>query len=475
MPHHPLPAHALPRFLGYLLGLITATDFIASLSILVASEYVRSGLQASPAQFVWILTAYAAAGMAVIPLIERLARRWHYRSLLVAALLLFVVGALWAAASDSVASAIAARALQGLGGGGLFTMSRVYLQLAVPTAARPQYVRHYLLAMMGGTAPIAWLTTSLVVTWGWRTVFLLDAAVGASVAVLTLLHLKAERHTPQSLGKLDWPMTLSFALAMLLLLHGMEDLQLHALDGIHAALFALALAALAFAAWRLHRDHDPLLDIRVLNGRRFLVGLGFYALYYLINGATSFIYPKLFEQGIGLGFTTIGALLSLAAATSCLLLPVYFACAPRLGDRRRVIASGFAIAAIALAWMAWQITVDTSFLALLLPMALKGIFPVLCVVQIAGLTYRDVAHEDFIHAYALKNVARQLAYVFAAGLTSHYWQHLEAHYRATTSRPLASAATDPAMVISVGNHLLLAVAALCLLGIPLILWQKRLH
>ena len=461
-----------PRFLGQVLGLVTATDFAATLSLLVASEPVRKGLHATPSQFIWILTAYVASGTAVIPLIERMARRWHYRSLMLVGLLLFLAGALGAAASHTLAQAVLARAVQGLGGGGLFTMSRVYLQLAVPTPLRPRCTRDYLVGLFGGTALIPWLTAALAEGWGWRMVFLLQGAFALPVLALTWSHLKAERHTPRSLGVVDWPMILGFTLGMLLLLQGLESWTLGALDGSHLVLSIVAVAVLAFAARRLHRDADPLLDMGVLKGRRYLVGLGFYGFYYLINGASSFLYPKLFRSGMGLSFKATGALLSVAAGTTFALIPFLFL-VRRFQDRRRVIATGFALAALALTWMAYQAKAGTSYVDLLAPMVLKGIFPLLVVVQVAGLTYHEVPHEDFIHAYALKNIMRQVAGVFSVGLASHGWQALVADLRGTSTLPMLPVVEQQA-ALAAGRSLLFVLAVLSLLGIPLILKQNRL-
>jgi len=495
MSHQPMSHHAVPRGLGLLMGLVTAVDFTATLSVLIASQELRGGVDASPEEFIWVLTAYAASGILVIPLIERLARRWHYRDLMLGGLALFILGSAWAGLGDTLGSLIAARVLQGVGAGGLFTMARVYLQVAVPAQARPPHQRGYIIGLLGFVAPMPWLTTVLVQAQGWRAIFLLQAAFALVVMVTLALRLKSEHHTPSSLGKLDWRMVLAFGVGALLLLHGLEDLELGRPDARQLALFGAAMASLAYAVHRLRHQHDPLLDMRVLNGRRYLVGLSFYALYYFINGATAFIYPRLFEAGAGLPMETTGALLSFAAATTVLLLPGYLKIAPHLGDRRRVIAVGFACAALALVWMATSMTTTTPMMALLGPMALKGLFPVLAVIQIAGLTYREVPHEDFAHAYALKNIVRQITNAFAAGFASQAWQRLDAGFHTRlveridrfspqfSQSPFSQGEHGLALLarelerqsaVLVGNALLQDVAILCLLAIPLVLWQRRM-
>lgn len=496
MSHAVLPTDAVPRFLGHIMGLVTAADFVSTLSVLMVDAELRGGLNATPTDYIWLLTAYAAAGMLILPLIERLARRWHYRDLMACGLAIFIVGALWAALSESVTSVIAARVLQGLGGGGLFSMSRVYLQLAVPTPARPTQLKGYMFGLLGSTAPMSWLTTALVQAWNWQAVFLLQAAFALAVLIVLLLTVRSERHTPHSLGEIDWLMVLAFGLGGLLLLHGLEDLQLVLLDAQQMFLFVAAAGALLFALYRLRRHRDPLLNMGVVNGPRYLMGLGFYGLYYLINGATSFIYPRLFESGLGLPLETTGLLISFASCTTVALLPVYFWLAPHLGDRRKVIAAGLGIAALALLWMSFMITSSTPFMLILWPMALKGIFPVLGVIQIAGLTYREVPHEDFAHAYAVKNIVRLLANTIAVGIASQSWQRLAAQNRtvliervnsfdqrfvdsawshSVTGLAQLSEEIDRQVTVLVGNSLLSAVALLCLISIPMVLIQNRLR
>ena len=49
--------------------------------------------------------------------------------------------------------------------------------------------------------------------------------------------------------------------------------------------------------------------------------------------------------------------------------------------------------------------------------------PLLVVIQVAGLTFREFVQFDFEHAYALKNVLRLLATTLGAGFADVYWQH----------------------------------------------------
>lgn len=481
--HHPLLPVQLPRCLGYVLGLVTAVDFCSTLSVLLAASEIQAGVGASASQFLWILTAYAGAGIATLPLIERLSRRWHYRDLMATGILLYMLGALLAAVSSHFDLLMPARILQGIGGGGLFTMSRVYLQLVVPQAERPRHLRAYILGLLGCVAPLPWLTAVLVQAYGWRACFILQAGLAALVFLLVMRYIRAERHTPRSLGALDWPMGLSFALGMMILLHGLEDLKVARFNGQQFGLLGLALLCLVYSLWRAHRHPDPLLSLKVLNGRRYLVGLGFYGLYYLINGAASYLYPRLFDQAFGLDLTQTGALQSFAGLVTVACLPIYFRFSGKITDRRRLIATGFACAALGLLWLGLTLRGGSSWVFLLGPMILKGLFPVLGVVQIAGLTYTEVPHEDFAHAYALKNIVRLIASTFSAGLVSQYWLigitrcHEALAFCKSTLPGLVSSPgqVERQIAMMMGQYLLYGLASLSAAGLILIFLQKRLR
>lgn len=84
----------------------------------------------------WVFAAYLIASTVVIPLYGKLADRFGPRPLLVVAGGLFALGSLACALSPSIEALIAARALQGLGGGGLMTLTMLSVSALVPPAER---------------------------------------------------------------------------------------------------------------------------------------------------------------------------------------------------------------------------------------------------------------------------------------------------------------------------------------------------
>lgn len=481
------------RHAGVCAGLITGTDFLASSTVYVSGAYIRGGIGASPEDFLWIITLYAAAGTAAILVLERLSRVLPFRTLIRLGLGLFILGSGVAACSQSFNQLMAARVLQGLGGGPLMTAARVMLQMSVPAERRGPQLRGFITGIFLSTALAPWAATALVQWQDWRAVFALQGAYGAAMWLLAGFALPKEAHLPRSLGHFDWMSALAFSLGTLILLHTLQDMRYQWLDRGMVLSLLLALGLFAHLAWHLHRHPDPWFNLGRIASRRYLTGVVFYGLYYLVTGALSYLTPLYLEGGEGYDVGTAGRVLTLTGLATALLLPLYFRLVPYLGDRRRVIALGFALVGGTLAWMAHNVTGSTPYQAQIWPFLLKGLFPILVVIQVAGLTFREFKHLDFAHAYALKNVLRQLSIAVGAGMGNLYWQDVSAQARTrlveriNAWNPELGPAPDPQWLARLSGEIdrqaallsaqqvFYALALVALLGMVAILSQKNLR
>ncbi len=87
----------------------------------------------------WIAVGYLLASTIMAPLYGRFGDRYGRRDALIAALGLFSLGSLACAISQGMWWLIAARMLQGLGGGGLMVMSQALIGEVVPPRQRPRF------------------------------------------------------------------------------------------------------------------------------------------------------------------------------------------------------------------------------------------------------------------------------------------------------------------------------------------------
>ncbi|MBV8046777.1 MAG: MFS transporter [Paludibacterium sp.] len=478
------------QWFGLVAGLATSMDFLNNATVNFAESAIRGGLGVSSGEFLWVLTAYAVAGALGIALLERLNRVMHPRDLLLGGMALFVIGALCASLAETLPQLIAARVIQGLGGGPLLTCCRVLVQLAVPPERRPRQLRGFMLGLFLFSAPGSWLAALLIESGDWHALFVLHAAAGALVWLAVWAVLPRGPHATRDLGHLDPWALLALSSGVLVWMHTLEDLRDQPLDSGTLLRLGVGLALFAVLFRRLRRHPDPWFKLDTLASRRYLAGLGFYTLYYLLNGAMALLLPRYLLSGEAFDLLNTGRLTSLGAAATALALPLYFRFSRRLPDRRYVIATGFLLFAGVSFWLARVATGETAWAQLLPVVLLKGLFPILVVFQVAGLTFGEFKGLDYAHAYAMKNVLRLLANAIGAGVADVYWQDIAAKSRTALVGRLDAAAlgapADPAAWLSLSQAVDRQVALICasqsfiivatvsLLGAVLIVRQKHL-
>ena len=117
----------------------------------------------------WITVAYLLVATIAAPLYGRLGDRHGRRALLLTAVAVFAVGSLACSMASSMWLLIGARALQGLGGGGLMVLSQALIGELVSPIDRPRYQAYF--AMIFAAASVGGpLIGGLVVhhaSWRW--------------------------------------------------------------------------------------------------------------------------------------------------------------------------------------------------------------------------------------------------------------------------------------------------------------------
>jgi EmrB/QacA subfamily drug resistance transporter len=127
----------------------------------------------------WVFSAYLLASTAVIPLYGKLADRFGVRPLLLIATALFALGSVACAAATDMPTLVGARALQGLGGGGLLTLTMLAVAALFDPSERPRRM-----GLLGAAYGISTLVGPLaggllleVAAWPWAFLINVPGAV----------------------------------------------------------------------------------------------------------------------------------------------------------------------------------------------------------------------------------------------------------------------------------------------------------
>ena len=122
----------------------------------------------------WLAVAYLLASVVTVPLYGQLGDRFGRRRVLVGAIALFSLGSLGLRPRPSLGMLIAARVLQGFGGGGLMTLSQALIGEVVPPRLRARnqgyFAIIFTLASVGG--PV--IGGVVVHNASWRWLFLVN-------------------------------------------------------------------------------------------------------------------------------------------------------------------------------------------------------------------------------------------------------------------------------------------------------------
>lgn len=250
-------AHALLALLLVLSGL-DQTLLSAALPTIARD---LGGADRSP----WVFTAFLVASTVVIPVYGKLADRWGVRPLLLTAAGLFIAGSLACGLAPTMDALIAARALQGLGGGGLMTLTLLATAaLSKPEERSARTARlgaAYGLATMAG--PLAGAFVAQHLSWRWTFFAALPLALVAG-AGLARTAMEVPAHRPQGARPpLDWRGALLLATLLVCALLATRSRALGTATA--AGLGAAAAALLPVWLWSQRRAADPIVPLSLFS------------------------------------------------------------------------------------------------------------------------------------------------------------------------------------------------------------------
>ena len=248
-----VPPIILPVFLAAADGTVVATALPAIAASLGEVENLS-----------WIVIANLIASTVAAPAYGRLADLFGRRRMMVVALCVFMGASILCALAPTLPLLLAARVLQGLGGGGLMTLAQALLGELVPPRERGSY-QGYLSANIVAGATIGPVAGGFITEmWGWHAVFLAYVPLGL-VAIALIMRLPKSVSTSSRAG-FDVPgmalLTL-FILPLLLAVSQLQRLDPSILPRL-GLLLALAGTALVVLIWQQKRAKSPLLALPLL-------------------------------------------------------------------------------------------------------------------------------------------------------------------------------------------------------------------
>ena len=393
------------------LALVMVT--LDNLVVTTALPVIRKDLHASLEGLEWTVNAYTLTFAVLLLTGAALGDRFGRRRMFGLGLGIFTVASAAAALAPSMAVLVAARAVQGAGGAIVMPLTLTILSAAVPAEKRG-----VALGAWGGIGGLAVALGPLVggavvsgLSWQW--IFWINVPVGLVLIPLALRRLD-ETHGPSD--KLDLPGVGLASAGLLGIVWGLVrgNGQGWTSPEIVLSLTGGAIVLAAFVLWELRTD-SPMLPMRFFRNRTFaMTNLASLLMFFGMFGSI-FLLAQFFQTVQGYSPFGSGLRILPWTAMPIFIAPIAGALSDRIGGRR-IIATGLALQAIGLGWIAAVSTPTTPYADLIAPFVLSGVGMALFFAPVANIVLSSVRPEEEGQASGANNAIRELGGVFGVAV-----------------------------------------------------------
>jgi DHA2 family multidrug resistance protein len=406
---HGYTAGTSPWLIALSVMLATFMEILDTAIASVALPYIAGSLSASTDEATWVLTSYLVANAVILPTSNWFALRFGRKRFLMTCVAIFTVSSFLCGAAPSLLFLLLARVAQGAGGGALQPLSQSILIESFSPARRGIAMALFGLGVV--VAPVVGPTLGgyLTDTYSWRYAFYINIPVG----ILCFFMIGRFVHDPPHIrdakpGPFD---NIGFGLLALwtgalqiILDRGQED----DWTGAIWLRWAIVLCVAAFVWFVVHclRAKHPLVDLRVLKNRNFLVGcilIMFFgmALYSLVT-----VLPLFYQELLGYTAFTAGLAVFPRGFGAIVALPVITFLGARV-DTRYLLTFGLALFG-ALALYFGQVTLAIGPDTLFWPIVITGFAFSFCFVPINTVSYGMLKPAEIGNASGLYNLLRNI-------------------------------------------------------------------
>lgn len=302
-------------YFGALIAMFMAT---LDMQIVVTALPTITGELGNLHLFGWVGSSYLLSTAAVAPFYGKLGDMYGRKNVVMTAIVLFLIGSAACGLAWSMESLIAARVLQGIGGGGLMVSAFAMIGELFGPRDRAKYQGYssavFALSSILGPVAGGYITDF----FGWRWVFLVNLPVG--LVVLAIIAVAMKSRFTEKKHKVDYLGGVLLAVATTAIVYWGD----HVLDptGVDFLTIALPVIGIGAALWFVmveRRAEEPIVPLRLFGNHTISI----VTIVSLIAGTVTlgmFFYFALYFQTItGLGPAEVGFLFLPASITSMVI------------------------------------------------------------------------------------------------------------------------------------------------------------
>lgn len=313
-------------------------------------------------QMSWVITGYILASTVTMPVYGRISDQFGRKPVLLVAIGLFIIGSIIGAVSQDIWWLVAARVLQGIGGGGLMILSQAAIADVVPARERGKYM-----GFLGGVFALSSVAGPLLGGWitegpGWRWAFWINLPLGALSIIATLLFLRLPKRASDSeKSRIDYfgMAVLAAATAAVVLVCTWGG---HTYEWASPQIIGLIAAAVVLAivfVFNERKAEQPVIPLALFKDRNFTIT----TIAALLIGVAMFgalgYFPTYLQMVTGVGATEAGLLMAPMMGAMLLTSIIGGQIVSRTGRYKIFPIMGAVIMGIGL-WLISSLTIDSA-------------------------------------------------------------------------------------------------------------------
>jgi EmrB/QacA subfamily drug resistance transporter len=406
---------ASARLLPWLVAVAFFMESLDTTILNTAVPTIAAALHVVPLNMKSVLASYTLSLAIFIPISGWMADRFGTRRVFASAIGIFTLGSVLCGISSNIHLLVACRILQGCGGAMMIPVGRLTI---VRTFAKSELIRAMsFVAIPGLIGPMLGpVTGGLIVGYfHWRMIFFVNVPIG-----LTGLYL-VHRHLPDYQEKKTHPLDvvglILFGSGVALLSYVLEVFGEHTLS-VEEILGLLAIAITLLCGYALHgsRTEFPLLRLALFRVRTFRASVAGSFVTRLGVGGIPFLFPLLYQVGLGYSPIQSGLLMMPQAFAAISLKMTMPHILRRLGYRTVLISNTILIGAMILLFA--TIRPSTPAWLIVLQVFCYGFSTSLQYTSMNTLVYADINDDESSSASSLAGTTQQMSISFGVATAS---------------------------------------------------------
>jgi DHA2 family multidrug resistance protein len=398
----------------------------------VSLPHIAGNLSATTEESTWVLTSYLVSNAIILPATNWLGHYFGRKRFLIVCVAIFTVSSALCGAATSLGFLLAARILQGAGGGALQPIAQAVLLESFPAEKRGSAMAVYGMGIV--VAPIigptlgGWITDN----YSWRWIFYINVPIGILAVLMAHTFIEDPPYIRnQRPGRIDYTgfglMAIGLATLQIVLDKGQED------DWFSSSfitwLAVLAVTTLvAFVIWEL-RAKEPIVNLRVLANRNFAVGTALITAMGVVLYGTVALLPLFLQTLLGYPALQSGLAVSPRGIGAVFSMIVVGRLVAKM-DGRYLVMFGFLVLAFSTYLLA-DIDLQISMSSIVWPQIISGFATGFVFVPLTVMATGTLTAEQIGNATGIFNLMRNVGGSFGiAGVTTMLARGAQVHQAA---------------------------------------------